>query len=140
MIVLIDTNIVVDVLLKREAFMKEAQIIITKCADREITGYLAAHSIPNLFYILRKAYSKEERREFIKNLCDIFHISDLNAEKIISAVQNEKFTDFEDCLQEECAVEALADYIVTRNIDDYKNSRIKAIEPKEFIKLTQRNR
>ena len=138
MIVLVDTNVIVDVLLKREAFMKEAQIIITKCADREITGYLAAHSIPNLFYILRKAYSKEERRVFIKNLCDIFHISDLNAEKIISAVQNDKFADFEDCLQEECAVEAVADYIITRNTDDYKNSRIKAVEPKEFIELIQR--
>ena len=131
MIVLVDTNVIVDVLLKREAFMKEAQIIITKCADREITGYLAAHSIPNLFYILRKAYSKEERRVFIKNLCDIFHISDLNAEKIISAVQNDKFADFEDCLQEECAVEVMADYIITRNTDDYKNSRIKAVEPYE---------
>lgn len=138
MIVLVDTNVIVDVLLKREAFMKEAQIIITKCADREITGYLAAHSIPNLFYILRKAYSKEERRVFIKNLCDIFHISDLNAEKIISAVQNDKFADFEDCLQEECAVEVMADYIITRNTDDYKNSRIKAVEPKEFIELIQR--
>lgn len=138
MIVLVDTNVIVDVLLKREAFMKEAQIIITKCADREITGYLAAHSIPNLFYILRKAYSKEERRVFIKNLCDIFHISDLNAEKIISAVQNDKFADFEDCRQEECAVEVMADYIITRNTDDYKNSRIKAVEPKEFIELIQR--
>ena len=138
MIVLVDTNVIVDVLLKREAFMKEAQIIITKCADREITGYLAAHSIPNLFYILRKAYSKEERRVFIKNLCDIFHISDLNAEKIISAVQNDKFADFEDCLQVECAVEVMADYIITRNTDDYKNSRIKAVEPKEFIELIQR--
>ena len=135
MIVLVDTNVIVDVLLKREAFMKEAQIIITKCADREITGYLAAHSIPNLFYILRKAYSKEERRVFIKNLCDIFHISDLNAEKIISAVQNDKFADFEDCLQEECAVEVMADYIITRNTDDYRMSEIKAILPEDYLRL-----
>lgn len=47
-------------------------------------------------------------------------ILDLNAEKIISAVENEEFSDFEDCLQEECAVEAMADYIVTRNPDDYE--------------------
>lgn len=135
MTALIDTNIIVDILLKREPFVSEAQIIMTKCANRELTGYLAAHSIPNLFYILRKAYSVEERRRFIKNLCDIFLISDLNVEKIISAVENDGFTDFEDCLQEECAIEAMADYIITRNTDDYKNSRVKAIEPKEFIKL-----
>ena len=50
---------------------------MTKCAEREITGYLAAHSIPNIFYVLRKGYSQEERRKFIKNLCEIFRISDL---------------------------------------------------------------
>ncbi len=92
-------------------------------------------SIPNLFYILRKAYSQKERRTFIKNLCDIFRISDLNVEKIIAAAENEDFSDFKDCLQEECAVEVMADYIVTRNPDDYKASRIKIIEPGEFVKL-----
>lgn len=89
----------------------------------------------SLFYILRKAYSQKERRKFIKNLCDIFRISDLNAEKIMAAAENEDFSDFEDCLQEECAVEVMADYIVTRNPGDYKTSRIKVIEPGGFVKL-----
>ncbi len=108
---------------------------MTKCADREIKGYLAAHSIPNIFYVLRKEYSQEERRKFIKNLCEIFQVSDLNAEKIISAIDNKQFLDFEDCLQEECAVAETVDYIVTRNLADYKMSRLKVIEPDEFVKL-----
>lgn len=133
--ILVDTNVILDVLLKREPHTKAAQIIMTKCADREITGYLAAHSIPNIFYVLRKDYSQEERRKFIRNLCGIFRISDLNAEKIISAVDNEQFLDFEDCLQEECAVTEMTDYIVTRNPADFKQSRVKVIEPDEFVKL-----
>ena len=135
MTILVDTNVILDLLLKREPYSVAARTIITKCAERDIIGYLAAHSIPNLFYILRKDYSQEERRKFIRNLCDIFRISDLNAEKIISAIDNDGFTDFEDCLQEECAVEAMADYIVTRNPEDYKKSRVKVIEPDEFVKL-----
>lgn len=135
MTILVDTNVVLDLLLKREPYSIAAQTIITKCAEREVIGYLAAHSIPNLFYILRKNYTQKERRKFIKNLCDIFRISDLNEEKIISAIDNEDFTDFEDCLQEECAVEAMADYIVTRNPEDYKGSRVKVILPDEFVKL-----
>ncbi len=103
--------------------------------NQEITGDLAAHSLPNLFYILRKSYSQQERREFIRNLCDIFYISDLNVEKILSAADNEAFTDFEDCLQEECAVEIMADYIVTRNPADYKKSRVQIIQPDEFVKM-----
>lgn len=139
MIVLIDTNIILDVLLRRQPYTNEAQIIMTKCANREIIGYLAAHSIPNLFYILRKTYTQKERRRLIKNLCDVFYISALNVEKIKSAIENEEFEDFEDCLQEECAVEVMADYIVTRNPNDYKNSRIKIIQPNEFIKLLKLN-
>ena len=133
--ILIDTNIILDVLLKREPHNNAAQVIMTKCADREITGYLAAHSIPNIFYVLRKEYSQEERRKFIKNLCEIFRISDLNAEKIISAIDNEQFSDFEDCLQEECAVAEVVDYIVTRNPADFKKSRVKVIEPDDFVRL-----
>ncbi|MCI8276271.1 MAG: PIN domain-containing protein [Lachnospiraceae bacterium] len=135
MTILVDTNIVLDVLMKREPYAELAQIIMTKCADREIIGYLAAHSIPNLFYILRKTYTIKERRRLIKNLCNVFRISDLNEKKILSAVENEEFSDFEDCLQEECAVEAMVDYIVTRNPDDYAKSRIKVVEPREFVAL-----
>lgn len=58
MTILVDTNVVVDLLLKREPYSITAQTIITKCADREVTGYLAAHGIPNLFYILRKNYTQ----------------------------------------------------------------------------------
>lgn len=137
MIILVDTNIILDIFLQREPYAGDARAILTKCAEREITGYLAAHSIPNLFYILRKTYTQGERRRLIKNLCRIFRISDLNAEKLISAAENEGFTDFEDCLQEECAVDAVADYIVTRNPGDYKSSRVKIIEPCELVKLLQ---
>lgn len=133
--ILVDTNIILDILLKREPHNKAAQVIMTKCADREIMGYLAAHSIPNIFYVLRKEYSQEERRKFIRNLCEIFWISDLNAEKIISAIDNKQFLDLEDCLQEECAVAETVDYIVTRNLADYKQSRVKVIEPDGFVKL-----
>lgn len=105
-----------------------------KCAAREITGILAAHSIPNLFYILRKNFSQEERRFLLKNLCEIFQISDLNEKKIVAALENNAFSDFEDGLQEECAVESMADYIVTRNPADFKHSRVKVILPDELLR------
>ena len=65
--VLIDTNILVDLLLGREPYYDIAYDILTMCADKKIYGYLAAHSVPNLFYILRKFLTKEERREVIKD-------------------------------------------------------------------------
>lgn len=134
MVVLVDTNIIIDALANREPYADNAKKILEKCAAREVTGILAAHSIPNMFYIFRKNFSQDERRFLLKNLCNIFKISDLNAKKILAALENEKFVDFEDCLQDECAVESMADYIVTRNPADFANSRVKVILPEEFLK------
>ena len=134
MVVLVDTNIIIDALANREPYADNAKKILEKCAAREVTGILAAHSIPNMFYIFRKNFSQDERRFLLKNLCNIFKISDLNAKKILAALENEKFVDFEDCLQEACAVESMADYIVTRNPADFANSRVKVILPEEFLK------
>ena len=135
MVVLVDTNVILDLLMKREPFAYDAREILVKCAEGEISGYLAAHSIPNLFYILRKEFTEKERRSFIISLCDIFRISQLDSAKILSAAKNEDFSDYEDCLQEECAVDVMADYIVTRNPADYKKSRVSTIQPAELLAL-----
>ncbi len=61
-----------------------------KCVQkRQVTGIMAAHSIPNLFYILRKDFIQEERRALLKNLCKILRISDLNMKKILAALDND---------------------------------------------------
>ena len=90
-------------------------------------------------YILRKNFSQEERRFLLKNLCEIFQISDLNEKKIVAALENNAFSDFEDGLQEECAVESMADYIVTRNPADFKHSRVKVILPDELLRELEKN-
>lgn len=135
MVILVDTNILMDIIADREPYADYGKKILEKCAKREVTGFMAAHSIPNLFYILRKNFSREERKALLKNLCTIFRISALNTKKILAALDNDKFSDFEDCLQEECAVEEMADYIVTRNPTDFINSRIKVIQPDELLNL-----
>ena len=131
MVILVDTNIIIDALANREPYADDAKRIMEKCAAREITGILAAHSIPNLFYILRKNFSQEERRFLL--------ISDLNEKKIVAALENNAFSDFEDGLQEECAVESMADYIVTRNPADFKHSRVKVILPDELLRELEKN-
>ena len=94
MVILVDTNIIIDALANREPYADDAKRIMEKCAAREITGILAAHSIPNLFYILRKNFSQDERRFLLKNLCEIFQVSDLNEKKIVAALENNAFSDF----------------------------------------------
>ena len=88
-----------------------------------------------MFFILRKVYNVKERKEILSNLCSIFDVEGIDKAKLLAGLQNEDFTDFEDCLQMECAKAYGAEYIVTRNIDDYKLSDIKAILPKDYLKL-----
>lgn len=133
--VLVDTNVIMDALIGRQPYFDNADKIIKMCADKKIQGYLAAHSIPNLFYILRKYLSLEDRRFALLQLCNIFIIEDINSAKIISAIKNESFTDFEDCLQDECAASVRAEYIITRNIKDFEQAQVKAILPDDFLKL-----
>ena len=61
-------------------------------------------------------------------------VEGIDSFKILSALDNEDFSDFEDCLQEECAVAISADYIITRNAKDFALSRVPAILPNEFLK------
>lgn len=133
--ILIDTNVLIDYLLEREPFFEDAKEVILSCVDGKAKGCIAAHSIPNIFFILRKDYSAKERREVLSNLCSIFDVEGIDKAKLLAGLSNEDFSDFEDCLQMECAKSYGADYIVTRNVADYVASEVKAIEPKDYMKL-----
>lgn len=133
--ILIDTNVLLDYLLTREPFYEDAKKVVLACAEGKIKGCIAAHSIPNMFFILRRDYDAKERREILSNLCLIFEVEGIDKAKLLSGLENEDFSDFEDCLQMECAKAYGAEYIVTRNVADYAASKIKAITPKDCLEL-----
>lgn len=132
--VLVDTNVILDALMGRKEYYHNADKIIKLCADKKVIGVLAAHTIPNLFYILRKTMDIDTRRQVILDLCNIFDIDQIDKGKLLSAVQNRNFDDFEDCLQMECAVSCHADMIITRNVKDFTSSLISAVSPEDFLK------
>ena len=133
--ILIDTNVLIDYIANREPFANAAEDIIVLCKDRKIEGCVAAHSLMNIFYILRKTISVSERKAFLFYLSQITEIIGIDRQKIINCIQNDSFSDFEDGLQFECAKSFSADWIVTRNVEDFADSKIKAISPDEFLKI-----
>ncbi len=136
--VLIDTNILLDYLLTREPFYEVAKEVVRTCTEGDTKGCIATHSITNMFFILRKDYDAEERREMLINLCTIFDVEGIDKNKLLVGLQDDDFTDFEDCLQTECAKAYGAEYIVTRNVADYSASEITAILPKDFLERNHR--
>jgi len=129
--ILIDTDVVLDFLTNREPFFEESYAVIQRCLE-DVDGYISAHSVNNIFYILRKRCSIEERRHLLYEICNILEIIGINKEQIFKSINNERFIDFEDCLQVECAKSMGVDFIVTRNTSDFLNSEIKALLPMDF--------
>lgn len=135
MLVLFDTNIILDILEKRLPFYDASQSALELCISGEVTGYIALHSISNIFYILRKRYSATDRKKLLLNIIDLLKIANADHKSVRNALEREDFSDFEDCLQDECAKQIHADYIVTRNINDFSTSDIPAITPENLLKI-----
>lgn len=133
--VLFDTNIILDILEKRLPYYDASKSVLESCVSGNITGYIALHSISNIFYILRKRYSTTDRRKLLLDILNLLRIAGADHESAINALQREDFSDFEDCLQDECAKQIHADYIVTRNTTDFSVSDIPAITPESLSKI-----
>lgn len=130
--VLIDTNVILDVLYKREGFYEDSLKIWKLCETRKIDGYISALSIPNIVYILRRELDPEKTLEVINNINLVFKIYDLKSDIIMQAAEK-KTKDYEDALQMVTAQKLKASFIVTRNIKDFTGSKIIAVKPSELL-------
>lgn len=130
------TNVLLDYLTTRKPYFNDSYAILLMCAEEKINGYVAFHSIPDIYYILRKTHDTRVRREMLLGICNILTVTSASHESVISAIKNVMFKDLEDCLQDKCAAEVNADYIITRNISDFKSSKVKAVTPEQFLSIT----
>lgn len=133
--VLIDTNIVLDWFIKREPFYETAKTLLSKCWFSNIRSYLTVHSICDLFYIIDKKFDTSEKKKLLQLLINRNDIISESKSDIESFIKNENWTDLEDGLQMQSAKNYKLDYIITRNISDFQDSSVPAIEPEAFLKL-----
>jgi len=131
---LIDTNVILDWILMRTPFHLDATRIVDMCMRGKVKGYLAAHTILNIFYITRKDFDVEERRDLSRFLCARFEIIGINQELILDALDAFNFVDIEDGVQEQAAVHEQLDYIVTRDVRGFVGSKVKVLLPEDFLR------
>ena len=101
--ILIDTNIILDLIQSREPFSENASKIINSCVKKENEGYISAHSLSDIFFILRKDKTVEERKALILNLCTFFTVIPEDKNFYTTVCQNNNWNDLEDGLQMKCA-------------------------------------
>lgn len=132
--VFIDTDVVLDVLLKREPFFDHAQIIFDLAEKGKIEAHVSSLIFSNLFYIIRKYESSKKAIEALRKLKILFHVLSVD-ERIIQLALASDFHDFEDAIQYYTAIENHMKYLVTRNESDYKARHIDVCNPKHFSSL-----
>ncbi len=135
MVLLIDTNVVIDYVLVRQPQFSNSVRVISACQNKIVKGYLAFHSLSTIWYVARKNYNPQKRRALLLEITDFLTVTGAPHNSVIDAIKNEDFRDFEDCLQEKCALAVNADYIVTNNIKDFELSAISAVTPADMLKI-----
>ena len=132
MVLLIDTNIVLDVLLNRSEFVKDSSMVWKLCETDKATGYVSALTFANLVYIMRKQLTPDKIEEVYQKLSLIFRFADLSVSDLAHAAEL-NWKDFEDAVQSVTAERIHVDYIITRNVRDFAQSKVVAFTPSELL-------
>lgn len=132
----LDTNILLDYLLKRQPYYESVKKIFDMCLYK-IDGCVTPHSLIDIFYMLneRTDATAEYCRETILKLRAVLIVIPENDDRVLAAAKNDGFNDFEDSMQNESAIFAGVDYIITRNKKDFESSTVSVVAPDEFLNL-----
>ena len=133
MILLLDTNIIVDIISMREGY-SDSLNLIRYCEIGIVKGYVTATTVTDLMYILRKHIEPGGVREAVHTLLYIVDVVSVLKRDIVSAFKS-IINDYEDAIQPICAERIKADYIVTHNLKDFKNSILPAISPNDILRI-----
>ena len=130
--VLFDTNVILDVLLDREPFASNASFLLSLVEQSEIVGFVCATTVTTIHYLATKALGPRPASQHIRSLLSLFVVAPVNRVVLENAIAS-PIEDFEDAVLHEAACHAGAQYIVTRNVADFKNAKLPVFAPNEFI-------
>ena len=130
----IDTDVIIDFLIDRKPFSREAAIIFTLIEQKKLKGFSSSLTFSNLYYVLRKIESHNKVISKLDSLSKMIGILKVEEQTIKNALAS-GFPDFEDSIQYFSAVDSKKiDVIITRNIRDFKKSEIPVMTPGDFLK------
>jgi len=134
--VVLDTNIILDIALRRENHFLNSSAVFKKIDSSVVYGFVTATTITDIYYIAKKEKGHQITIDFISNLIEIIDVIGIDRQVIIESLAS-KITDFEDAVQSVSSFLNNIDYIITRNKKDFSESEVKAITPKEFLYLIE---
>lgn len=130
--VLFDTNVLLDALLAREPFVKDAAFLLEAIGSGQIEGFMSATTVTDVHYLVgRQTRSPETAITSVTKLLELMEICTVDRNVLEQAITLE-FADFEDAVQVACAMALGLDAIVTRDVDGFRDSPISVHSPEEL--------
>ena len=135
----IDSDVVIDFFTDREPHVNPASELFDLNEKGEVALFLSAVSINNIYYIVRRYLGHKKTLEVVEELLDMTEIIGITRKEIVQALKND-FKDFEDSVQYSSAltIEGI-EVIITRNIKDYRNSKLAVMTPLNYLKMKDKN-
>ena len=131
---LIDTNIVIDLLAKREPYYSDSAGLFSRADKKQVQLSLSSLTFANTNYILLKTKKPNEVKLILRKLKLLADVLPLDDKIIDLALNDTNFTDFEDGLQYFTALENDQDIIITRNLKDFKKSKIPVMTAEQYLR------
>jgi len=136
--IFVDTNILIDLLSRRTPFFEEAAMLFSLADKKKIKLTVSSLTIANTSYTLLRQMDANKAKSILRKLRLIVKISPLDDKIIGLALNDETFTDFEDGLQYFTAIENGQELIITRNLKDFKNSKLPTMTAMQFIETMEK--
>lgn len=130
----VDTNIVLDLLAKREPFYEEAAKLFSLADRKSVKICISSLTFANTNYILQRANSATTTREILRRFKILVTILAIDDKVIDLALNDTNFNDFEDAIQYYSAIVNRQDIIITRNLKDFSASKLPVMTANEFLK------
>lgn len=131
---LLDINVLLDLLQRRGAFDRPAAQLLAAVEMRRATGYVSGHTITTAYYIMRRGTSAPVAESAVLTLLRVLKVVPVDRDDLIRALSF-GWIDFEDAVQAVSADKIGADFIVTRDLDDFRASSVPAREPASVLPL-----
>jgi predicted nucleic acid-binding protein len=132
--ILIDSNVALDVALKRQPFLASS-IQVLGLSKLGIRLFLSASTITDIYYIISKTLkSKTIAMSLLKNLLVTVDVAAVTGNEIRQAISLD-WGDFEDAVQYAVGESIAVNYIVTRNKADFASATLPVVSPEELLAL-----
>jgi hypothetical protein len=132
--ILVDLNVVIDVIQNRQPFYEDSADVLDGVVRQEVSGWLAAHSLTTLFYVITRSRNRETAVTTLTSLLESFSVATVD-DTIIRKALSWGWTDFEDAVQMAAAADGKMDYLVTRNLNDFHSGPVPVIQPAALVTM-----